>query len=69
MPRKKIADRDPQRVTLMQEHLSSAIDAANEATAAGLDAQEQLEHGIRAYLHSWAVDDPDIETVISYGKE
>jgi hypothetical protein len=30
--------------------LDRAVEAANEATAAGLDPHEQLVHGLRAYL-------------------
>lgn len=69
MRKAKFKDRDPQRITLDKNAINAAIDAANEATAAGLDAQEQLEHGIRAYLHAWASEDSDIEFAISFGNE
>lgn len=66
---KWLREREAQDITLNPVAASAAVDAANEATAAGLDAQDQLMHGIRAYLHAWAQEDSDIETVISYGKE
>jgi hypothetical protein len=37
-------------MTLNPDALSAAIDAANEASAAGLDDQKQLAEGIEAYL-------------------
>lgn len=43
---------DALELELLDEGFNNAVEAATEANRAGLDHQEQLEHGIKAYVYT-----------------